>query len=73
MRNADDRNDLAGSSVDDDVRADEIKPMRFRQLVGLVADVGMLTDEIKGFFQFVSIDDESSIARAGSPNCHPRI
>jgi hypothetical protein len=62
MQNADDRNDLAGSSVDDDVRADEIKPMRFRQLVGLVADVGMLADEIKGFFEFVSIDDELILA-----------
>jgi hypothetical protein len=36
--------------------------MRFRQLVGLVANLGMLADNIKGFFQFVSIDDELILA-----------
>jgi hypothetical protein len=36
--------------------------MRLRQLVGLVADLGMLADDIKGFFQFVSMDDELILA-----------
>ena len=58
MQNADERNHLAASSVDDYVRADEINPMRFRQFVALVADVRMLADEIKGLLQLVSILDE---------------
>ena len=62
MQNADDRNDLAESSVNDDVRADEIEPMRFRQLDCLVAELGMLADDIKGFLQFVLIDDELILA-----------
>jgi hypothetical protein len=62
MQNADNGDYLDCGSVDDDVRADEIKPVGLGQLVGLVADVGMLADEIKGFPELGPIHDELILA-----------